>query len=127
MPDKKILVVDDEEEILEDIEKALTAQGYDVTTVTTASDAMSKARVLKPDLLLMDIVLPDIEGPEAIRIMSEDPLTNNIPVIFLSGIVTRDKDGEATTEVLVGERRYKAMCKPFSAQELMVEVRKAIG
>ena len=127
MSEKKILVVDDEEELLGLIDKTLSAEGYDVTAVTTAEDAVNKTRTLTPDLILIDIVLPDMEGPEAIRILNEDPLTSNIPTIFLSGIVTRQKQEEATSEVRVGERLYKALSKPFSSAELMVEVRKAIG
>lgn len=127
MPGKKILVVDDEEELLSLIGEALIAEGYDVITATTAGDAMDRARELVPDLILIDIVLPDMEGPEAIRALSEDPLTKNIPAIFLSGIVTRNKDKEASSEVIVGEHRYKALSKPFSSKELMLEVRKAIG
>jgi len=127
MSEKKILVVDDEEELLELISKSLSAEGYEVTTATTAQDAMNKARSFTPDLILIDIILPDMEGPEAVRILSEDPLTGNIPAIFLSGIVTRDRKEEASTEVRVGDRNYKALSKPFSSAELMVEVRKAIG
>lgn len=127
MPEKKILVVDDEEELLGLIDKTLSAEGYEVTTATTAQDAMNKARTFAPDLILIDIVLPDMEGPEAIRILSEDPLTGNIPAIFLSGIVTRNRQNDATAEVRVGDRLYKALSKPFSSAELMVEVRKAIG
>jgi CheY-like chemotaxis protein len=127
MSEKKVLVVDDEEELLGLIDKILSAEGYKVTTAATAEDAVRKARTLAPDLILIDIVLPDMEGPEAVRILNEDPLTCNIPAIFLSGIVTRDNEKDATTEVRVGERLYKALSKPFSSQELMVEVRKAIG
>ena len=127
MADKKILVVDDEEEILGLIDKALSAEGYEVTTVMTANDAMTKARAIAPDLILIDIVLPDMEGPEVVRKLSEDSLTERIPAIFLSGIVTRDADNEATSEVRVGDRQYRALSKPFSSAELMVEVRKAIG
>ncbi len=127
MSEKKILVVDDEEELLELIRKTLSAQGYEVTTGATAEDAINKAKTLIPDLLLIDIILPDMEGPEAVRILSEDPVTSNIPAIFLSGIITRDNDENATTEVRVGGRLYTALSKPFSSQELMVEVRKAIG
>ena len=127
MENKKILVVDDEEELLELIAKSLYNEGYEVTTVTTAEDAMHKARTIAPDLILIDIILPDMEGPEAVRALSEDPLTKNIPAIFLSGIVTRtDEKGDAASDVLVGTRRYKVLSKPFSSQELMVEVRKAI-
>ena len=127
MSEKKILVVDDEEELLEVISKTLSAQGYEVTTGVTAEEAVNKAKALIPDLLLIDIILPDMEGPEAVRILSENPATSNIPIIFLSGIITRDNDENATTEVRVGGRLYKALSKPFSSQELMVEVRKAIG
>ena len=127
MSEKKILVVDDEEELLEVISKTLSAEGYEVTTGVTAEEAVNKAKALIPDLLLIDIILPDMEGPEAVRILSENPATSNIPTIFLSGIITRDNDENATTEVRVGGRLYKALSKPFSSQELMVEVRKAIG
>ena len=127
MSEKKILVVDDEEELLEVISKTLSAQGYEVTTGVTAEEAVNKAKALIPDLLLIDIILPDMEGPEAVRILSENPATSNIPTIFLSGIITRDNDENATTEVRVGGRLYTALSKPFSSQELMVEVRKAIG
>ena len=127
MSAKKILVVDDEEELLGLIDKTLSAEGYEVTTAVTAEDAVKKARTLTPDLILIDIILPDMEGPEAVRILSEDPLTGNIPTIFLSGIITRESQEEAATEVRVGKRLYKALSKPFSSAELMVEVRKAIG
>lgn len=127
MSERKVLVVDDEEELLEIVNKALTVEGYDVTSVTTAEDAVNKAREIVPNLILMDIVLPDMEGSEAVRILMDDPLTRNIPVIFLSGIVTRDQKDIAATNVQVGGKSYKALSKPFSLQELMIEVRKAIG
>lgn len=127
MPDKKILVVDDEEELLDLIDKALSAEGFDVVTATTARDAIDKARSTTPDLLLIDIILPDMEGPEAVRKLNEDSATQNIPAIFLSGIVTRDKEDNASSEVRVGDRLYTALAKPFSSQELMEQVHKVIG
>jgi len=127
MSEKRILVVDDEKDLLELISRSLSAEGYEVTEAGTAEDAINKARTLNPDLILIDIMLPDMEGPEAVRILSEDSRTDKIPAIFLSGIITRDSDNEAATEVRVGERLYKALSKPFSSVELMTEVRKAIG
>jgi CheY-like chemotaxis protein len=124
---KKILVVDDEEELLNLVAETLSNEGYEVTAVTTAEDAVDKAKTLLPDLILIDIVLPDMEGPEAVRALGEESLTGNIPVLFLSGIVTRDEEDKASSVVRVGERRYKALSKPFSAKELIEEVRKAIG
>ena len=127
MESKKILVVDDEEELLDLVAKSLSNEGYEVTTVTTAEDAMDRARTLLPNLILIDIILPDMEGPEAVRALSEDSLTSNIPVIFLSGIVTREERGEASSEVRVGERRYKALSKPFSSKELIEEVQRVMS
>ncbi|MBN1870781.1 MAG: response regulator [Candidatus Omnitrophica bacterium] len=127
METKKILLVDDEEELLDLIAKTLSNENYEVTAVTNAEDAIDKARALLPDLILIDIILPDMEGPEAVRTLSEDSLTAHIPVIFLSGIVTREKGGGASSEVRVGERRYKALSKPFSSKELIDEVQKIIG
>ena len=126
MAGKKILVVDDEEDLLDLIGKSLSAKGYEVTTVTTAREAMAKARTISPDLILIDIILPDMEGPEAIRTLGEDPLTANIPAIFLSGIVAREQE-EGASDIRVGNRLFKALSKPFTAQELMTEVRKAIA
>jgi CheY-like chemotaxis protein len=113
--------------LLELIAKTLDKEGYDVTTVTTAEEAMAKARSLMPDLILIDIILPDMEGPEAVRALRKDSLTEKIPVLFLSGIVTRPEEGKAFSEVVVGERKYRALSKPFSAKELIAEMNKIIG
>ena len=127
MPDKKILVVDDEEEFLGLVEKTLINEGYDVITATTAEEAINKARMSVPDLMLVDIMLPDKEGSDLVKVLRQDPKTDSIPAIFFSGIVTRDKSEEAATEITVGDRAYKALSKPFSSVELMTEVRKVIG
>jgi len=127
MPARKILVVDDEEDLLELMSKSLMLEGYEVTALTTAGDAMDKARMDVPDLILMDIILPDMEGSEAVRLLMDDPLTRNIPVIFLSGIVTRANRDVAAGDVQVGGKAFKALSKPFSSQELLTEVRKMIG
>ena len=123
---KKILIVDDEEEFLKLVGGSLTEKGYEVILSTTAEDGMDKARTLVPDLILFDIILPDMDGSEAVRILSEDPLTENIPVIFVSGIVTGTEKGKIS-DLRVGGRLYKAFSKPFSFESLMLEVRKIIG
>ena len=127
MANKKILVVDDEQELLELVAKTLENEGYEAMTVTTAEDAMDKVRDFMPDLILIDIILPDMEGPEAVRALREDSLTARIPVLFLSGIVTRENPDSPSAEVMVGERKYKALSKPFSSKELIEEVQKIIG
>lgn len=122
MPGEKILVVDDEEDILNLLEKKLLKENYEVLKATTARDALQKARKLSPHLILMDISLPDMEGPEAVRLLSEDLSTQDIPVIFLSGIITRE-DQLLRPEINVGGRLYPAIAKPFVFEELLQEIK----
>ncbi len=122
MPGERILLVDDEEEILNLLEKKLLNENYEVLKATTARDALQKAQKLSPHLVLMDIALPDMEGPAAVRLLSENPSTQNIPVIFLSGIITRE-DQLVHPEINVGGRLYPAIAKPFVFEELLQEIK----
>ena len=79
---KRILVVDDsatERHMLKDM---LTKAGYDVLSSENGEDAIAKARLLKPDLILMDVVMPGLNGFQATRAISRDPVTQSIPVIM---------------------------------------------
>lgn len=124
MADKKILVVDDEQEVLELLEQRLSDQAYEVITAKAGRETIQKARNDRPQLILLDIVLPDMEGSEVARHLAEDPLTADIPILFLSGIVSKEEN--MPSEVNVGGRLYKAIGKPFSFDDLLSEIRKAI-
>ncbi|MBI5149854.1 MAG: response regulator [Candidatus Omnitrophica bacterium] len=124
-PAKTILVVDDEQEVLDFLEKKLPEQGYNVLRAATAMEAIREARKNLPQLILMDIVLPDMEGAEAVRLLAEAPPTQDIPVIFLSGILS--KDDMTDLELNVGGRLYKAVSKPFAFEDLLREIKKTIG
>ena len=114
---KKILVVDDEDEILQILDKKLSAEGYHVLRARQGREAVEKARTKVPDLILMDIVLPDIDGAEVVVMLKDSPATQNIPVVFLSGIAVT---GEApVSEITVGGRRFTAIAKPFSFDKLL--------
>ena len=125
MAAKIILVVDDEKEVLDWLEKRLSGETYVVLMALTAREALEKARRHKPDLILMDIVLPDIEGSEVVRILAEDSLTAHIPVIFMSGIVSKE-DEHTQIELNVGGRLYRAVSKPFEFEELLKEIQKTL-
>jgi CheY-like chemotaxis protein len=122
---RKILIVDDEKDIVDVLAKKLSAEDYDVLRALTVREAMDITRKIRPDLILMDIVLPDMEGPEAVRRLAEDPLTQDIPVLFLSGIISRDEEF-AQPEINVGGRLYKAISKPFVFEILFEEIRKIL-
>ncbi len=125
VPVKTILVVDDEKDVLDWLEKKLSGANYVVLRASAAKEALEKTRKNKPDLVLMDIVLPDTEGSEAVRILAEDPLTRHIPVMFMSGIISRE-DEPARLELNVGGRLYKALSKPFEFEELLKEIKKIL-
>ena len=122
---RTILVVDDEKEVLDWLEKKLSGENYAVLRASAAKEALEKTRKSKPDLILMDIVLPDMEGSDAVRILAEDPATGRVPVIFMSGIISKE-DERTQLEINVGGRLYKALSKPFEFEELLKEIKKIL-
>ncbi|MFN0300329.1 MAG: response regulator [Burkholderiales bacterium] len=81
---KKALVVDDSAVDLTNIKTILTDAGCLVVTATNGKDAVAKAKSEKPQVIFLDIVMPDMDGYEACRLLSEDPTTKGIPVVFVT-------------------------------------------
>lgn len=108
-----ILVVDDEPAISGLIETILSKDGYDVAVASTGLEGISLAAKLRPDLILMDITMPDIDGYEATRQIKADPYLKDIPVIFLTGRSATEDGGRAFA---TGGLTY--MRKPFNNQQL---------
>ena len=81
---KKVLIVDDEAGILEMVNKTLTKQGYAVTTSPDGKDALDKITQSKFDIIILDIMMPYLDGFEVLQAMKRKPETRNIPVIFLT-------------------------------------------
>jgi len=89
MEDKtKILIVDDEPDVLRILEKRLTGNGYQVVSADSGYRALQMARKERPDLIILDIDMPDIDGGEVAARLKEEEATKHIPVIFLSCLVT---------------------------------------
>lgn len=80
----KILIVDDEQDILELIRHALNKEGYEVHIAVNGQQAIEKTAKVLPDLILMDVMMPVMDGMEACRQLKEDPATQQIPIIFLT-------------------------------------------
>jgi CheY-like chemotaxis protein len=89
MEKTKILVVDDEPDQVMILEKMLEARGHTIITATSGSDAKTRARTQHPDLIILDIALPDILGGDVAATLKQYPQTNGIPIIFLSGIFSK--------------------------------------
>jgi DNA-binding response OmpR family regulator len=110
----KILVVDDEVNITQILEFSIGAEGYEVVTAANGEEAIDKARREQPDLIILDVMMPRIDGFEACRILKANPLTKNIPVVLLTA-KGRDIDKRLGREV--GATDY--IIKPFSPNKLI--------
>src|SRR5688572_27875811 len=112
---KTIMVVDDEKRLVSLVESYLTQEGYRVVTAHNGKDALAVARREKPDLIVLDVMMPEMDGYELLRKHRAD---NNTPIILLTARV----DDEAQVIGLeVGADDY--MTKPFRPRELVARVR----
>jgi len=123
---KKILIVEDDQETLQMIVRKLRDEGFVVACAETGKEAIEQARAGQPDVILMDIILPDIAGSDAVKLLAQTGATSDIPVIFLSGIVTKNEDADGCSQIKVGSRPYDALAKPFTFRELLDQIERTI-
>ena len=120
---KKILIVDDEKEFAMVLGERLKDEGYDVVSAFDGKGALEAAKKEKPDLILLDIILPDTDGNIVARKLKDDPLTRETPIIFLTGLLSK------------GEARAKGtsiagsvfVAKSASLKELFEEINRIVG
>lgn len=121
---KKILVVDDEVVLTKMVKMNLERTGlYDVRTVNEGSKALEVAREFKPDLIFMDVMMPDMSGDEVIAEIKEDPELSSTPYVFMTAIVTK-----AETENMgsnIGGNEFLA--KPVKVEELLETIERILG
>jgi DNA-binding response OmpR family regulator len=110
----KILVVDDEVNITQILEFSIGAEGYEVVTAANGEEAIDKARREQPDLIILDVMMPKIDGYEACRILKANPLTKGIPVVLLTA---KGRDIDKRLGYEVGATDY--IIKPFSPNKLV--------
>ena len=84
---KKILIADDEPDILEIISYNLKIEGYDVVTAKDGEDALQKAKLTKPDLIILDIMMPNKNGMEVCKILRSQPAFHETLIIFLTDLI----------------------------------------
>lgn len=112
----KILIIDDEQEICEFSKLVLEkTDRFEVRFSTVAVKGIDMAKSYKPDLILLDLVLPDIDGSEVAERLLQDSETKNIPVAFLTALAKRDEVDRHSGKI--GDRFFIA--KPVSPQELV--------
>jgi len=103
-----ILLVDDEEMNRDFLQRRLQRRGYEVTTAIDGSDACEKIATMQPDLVLMDVMMPNMDGLQATRSLRADPRTQNIPIIAL------------TAQAMSGDREktIEAGCDAYAAKPI---------
>jgi DNA-binding response OmpR family regulator len=111
---RKILAVDDEPSIVKLVSAALTTRGYEVVTAYDGQDALDKVALEKPDLIVLDIMMPRMDGREVARRLSKDPKTAKIPIVFLSAIGDLDSQLDTLEEL----KDVEYLTKPFDVKEL---------
>lgn len=113
---KKILLIDDEEDFCFFVKGNLEGTGnYKVLAVNRGREGIDLARRTRPDLILLDMIMPGMSGDEVALELGRDPVTQNIPIIFLTAIVTKDETGQDNFSQ-IGGRNFIA--KPIHTQGL---------
>jgi CheY-like chemotaxis protein len=113
-----ILVAEDEPDIRELVAFTLRFSGHDVITTTNGQDAVNIAGQIRPDLILMDVRMPRMNGYDACRTLKADPTLCDIPVVFLSA---KGQDSEIKAGLAAGAEEY--LLKPFAPFKLAERVR----
>ncbi len=114
---KKVLIVEDEENILLSLVFVLEKDGFSVDTVTNGAEAMEKVRSFRPDLLILDIMLPTKNGYEICHEIQQDPELRHIPTLMLTA---RAQEAEKRKGLEVGATEY--ITKPFRVAELRAKI-----
>jgi DNA-binding response OmpR family regulator len=123
MFEKKILIVDDEKNTLFILEKELEARGYSVITADNGNDALKLVKSKYPDLIILDIWMPEINGAEVAAMLKEDIQTKNIPVIFLTCLLKKREEGEQG--LVIADRVYIA--KPYDIEGLVSQIERLVN
>ena len=118
MSQKKILVVDDEIDLVETLRFPLEMEGYNVQVSYNGEDALNQARKEMPDLILLDLMLPKLDGYKVCRLLKFDERYKHIPILMLTA-KTQEKDKLLGKET--GADEY--ITKPFDIDELMKKVK----
>lgn len=115
---QRILVVDDEPDTLELIEFNLRAAGYEVSAAADGAEAIRKAREGAPDLIVLDLMLPELDGLEVCKVLRSNPGTSRIPIVM---VTARAAEVDRILGLELGARDY--VTKPFSPRELVLRIR----
>jgi len=121
MAKKKILVVDDEEDILELVRYNLSREGFKILCASSGEEGLKAAKAEKPNLIVLDLMLPGIDGLDVTRRLKSDDATRKIPIVMLTA---KGEESDIVTGLELGAEDY--ITKPFSPRVLVARVKAAL-
>jgi two-component system alkaline phosphatase synthesis response regulator PhoP len=119
---KEVLVIDDERDTANLVKEYMDSEGYSTLVAYNGPDGIALARERKPELIILDLVMPGMDGFSVIKILKQDKETEHIPVVVLTGHDTR---GYKEKCAMLGASHY--VTKPFSSDDLIKEIKNRIG
>ncbi|MGB8227181.1 MAG: response regulator [Sedimentisphaerales bacterium] len=119
----KILIVDDEKDVLLMLTKRLVAEGYTVITADNGRDAITLAESRSPDIIILDVMMPDMDGGEVAGKLRDNPKTKNIPVMFLTAMISKTEEHQKN-HVIAGNITF---AKPIDTVELLSYIEKILS
>ena len=118
MGKEKILVVEDDDDIRELLQYNLSKEGYQFNSAVSGEEALKNARMLQPDLMILDLMLPGVDGLEVCRRLKRDSRTQHLPIVMLTA---KGEEADIVTGLELGADDY--ITKPFSPRVLLARVR----
>ncbi|MGC8763097.1 MAG: response regulator [Acidobacteriota bacterium] len=122
---KKILVVDDEPDVVTYLSTVLTDAGYEAVPAYNGDEALRRVAESRPDLITLDITMPEMTGVKAYRKLKEDPGLRKIPVVIVTGVTHDFKRFISTRDQVPPPEGY--LEKPVKPEDLLAEVRRLLG
>jgi CheY-like chemotaxis protein len=122
MPGKKILVVDDEPNVIRTLTFVLKKEGYDVSSATNGEEAIARVRESKPSLMFLDVMMPKKNGYQVCQELKSDPSLKDIHIIMLSA---KGQDADKEEALNLGADEF--MTKPFSPLGIIGRVKELLG
>jgi DNA-binding response OmpR family regulator len=123
----RIMLVDDDRDLADLTKIALVKKGHKVEVFNSSNNIIEEVRKIRPDLILMDIMFPGVGGEDVVKELRKDQSLKNVPVIFLTGLISSEEDDVEKTEITIDGINYKAIGKPYDIDRLLAVVESIEG
>ena len=120
---QKIMIVDDEPNLVELVKAVLESEGYEVITAANGEECLEKLKTVRPDLILLDMMMPGISGRETCEKIRANPETANLKIVFLTVV----RFSEVGKDILTKMNVVDYITKPFDNKEILDRVKKALA